>query len=294
MLDYTFCDEIKSLFIDVSEEIENKNLKKFIFTSLKLNNFEINKNDFIHVTFISELKQYQVLIFPKEYKNAIFQIFELFYLEKKDSNSFDLYYTNEFFCLYKNGKFYYFQSIQSQIFIEDLIEYINKNFSIKLDNYETFDKKTLENLKNEYLEKSLNSKLENFNLKKDYSFKIYLFYLLIIIFSFSFYFYNNQLNKEEKNEIKVENNFEKLKKEHLFSSISSDFDSLMELVKKHNLNLKSFEYKENKQKIVLSSNSKSDIYAFFNELKDNLISQEISYFENEKIYESLIYVKLSK
>ena len=80
----------------------------------------------------------------------------------------------------------------------------------------------------------------------------------------------------------------------MFSSISSDFDSLMELVKKHNLNLKSFEYKENKQKIVLSSNSKSDIYAFFNELKDNLISQEISYFENEKIYESLIYVKLSK
>ena len=266
MLDYTFCDEIKSLFINVSEEIENKNLKKFIFTSLILNNFEINKNDFIHINFISELKQYQVLVFSKEYKNAIFQIFELFYLEKKDSNSFDLYFTNEFFCLYKNGKFYYFQSIQSQIFIEDLIEYINKNFSIKLDNYEIFDKKSLENLKNEYLEKSVNNKLENFNLKKDYSFKIYLFYLLIIIFSFSFYFYNNQLNKEEKNEMKVENNFEKLKKEYSFTSISSDFDSLMELVKKHNLNIKSFEYKENKQKIVLSSSSKSDIYAFFNEL----------------------------
>ena len=294
MLDYTFCDEIKSLFIDVSEEIENKNLKKFIFTSLKLNNFEINKNDFIHINFISELKQYQVLVFPKEYKNVIFQIFELFYLEKKDSNSFDLYFTNEFFCLYKNGKFYYFQTIQSQIFIEDLIEYINKKFFIKLDNYKTFDKKSLENLKNEYLEKSVNNKLESFNLKKDYSFKIYLFYLLIIIFSFSFYFYDNQLNKEEKNEIKVENNFEKLKKEYSFTSISSDFDSLIELVKKYNLNLKSFEYKENKQKIVLSSSSKSDIYAFFNELKDNLISQEISYFENEKIYESVIYVKLSK
>ena len=294
MLDYTFCDEIKSLFIDVSEEIENKNLKKFIFTSLKLNNFEINKNDFIHVNFISELKQYKVLVFSKKYKNAIFQLFELFYLDKNDLNKFDLYFTNEFFCLYKNGEFYYFQSIQSQIFIEDLIEYINKKFSIKLDNYKTFDKKSLENLKNEYLEKSFNNKLENFNLKKDYSFKIYLFYLLVIIFSFSFYFYDNQLNKEEKNEIKVENNFEKLKKEYFFISISFDFDSLMELVKKYNLNLKSFEYKENKQKIILSSNSKSDIYTFFNELKDNLISQEISYFENEKIYEAIIYVKLSK
>ena len=45
MLDFALTNEIKSLFIDVSEEIENKNLKKFIFTSLKLNNFEINKND---------------------------------------------------------------------------------------------------------------------------------------------------------------------------------------------------------------------------------------------------------
>ena len=82
MLNYTPCDEIKSLFIDVSEEIENNNLKKFIFTSLKLNNFEINKNDFLLINFIHELKQYQVLIFSKEYKNAIFQIFELYYLEE--------------------------------------------------------------------------------------------------------------------------------------------------------------------------------------------------------------------
>ena len=59
MLNYTPCDEIKSLFIDVSEEIENNNLKKFIFTSLKLNNFEINKNDFLLINFIHELKQFQ-------------------------------------------------------------------------------------------------------------------------------------------------------------------------------------------------------------------------------------------
>ena len=154
MLAFTPTDKIKSLFIDVSEEIENKNLKKFIFTSLKLNNFEINKNDFIHINFISELKQYQVLVFPKEYKNAIFQIFELFYLDKNDLDTFDLYFTNEFFCLYKNGNFYYFQNIESQFEINELVDYINKKFMLKIDNYKIIDNLELEELKNSYLEKN--------------------------------------------------------------------------------------------------------------------------------------------
>ena len=292
---YASNNEIKSLLIDVSEEIENKNLKKFIFTSLKLNNFEISKNDFVHINFISELKQYQVLTFPNHYKNTIFQIFELYYLDEKDLNKFDLYFNNDFFCLYKNGKFYYFQNLQSEIFIEELIEFINKKFSITLDSFKVIQKKSCEDLKNEYSKKALKNKLENFNIKNDYSFKIYLFYILIIISYFTFYLYENQI-KNEGNETKIleENQFDKLKKEHFFTSISLDFNNIVELLKKYDLNLKLFEYKDNKQKIVFSSFIKSDIYSFFGELKDNLITQEVNYFENEKNYEAVIYVKLSK
>lgn len=296
MSTYALNNEIKSLLIDVSEEIENKNLKKFIFTSLKLNNFEISKNDFMYINFISELKQYQVLTFPNHYKNSIFQIFELYYLNKKDLNKFDLYFCDDFFCLYKNGKFYYFQNLQTEIDIDDLIEYINKKFSIILDSFNVIQKESYEDLKKEYLEKAFKNKLENFNIKDDYSFKIYLFYILIIIIScVTFYLYDNQI-KNEKNEKSIieENQFDKLKKEHFFTSISLDFNNIVRLLGKHNLNLKSFEYKDNKQKIVFSSFIKSDIYSFFNELKDNLITQEINYFENEKNYEAVIYVKLSK
>ena len=46
--------------------------------------------------------------------------------------------------------------------------------------------------------------------------------------------------------------------------------------------------------IIFSSYIKADIYSFFNECKDNLITQEVNYFENEKKYEAVIYVKLSK
>ena len=288
MLDFIPINEIKSLFIDVSEEIENKNLNKFILTSLQLNNFEINKNDFIHINFINELKQYQILVFPKEYKNLIFQIFEIFYVDKTDLNNFDLYLTNDFFCLYKNAQFYYFQKIESRLEIEELIAYVNKKFIIKIDNYKIIDHSKLEELKSLYLEKKLKNKLQNFNKKNDYSFKIYLIYLIIILVPFMLFLENND---KSKNSFILENNFDKLKNDYFFIPFYGNFDFLIKLFQKYNLNIKSFEYKENKIKTIFYCTSKSDIYSLFEELKNRLISQEINYLENEKIYEAIIYVK---
>jgi len=294
MSNFAQVNEIKALFIDVSEEIESKNLKKFIFTSLKLKNLIIDKNDFLHINFISELKQYQILIFSNRYENGIFQIYELFYLDKKGLNSFDLYLAEDYFCLYKNGEFYYYQNIESEILINDLIEYINKNFSLKIDTYKIIDKIYQDELKDNYLKRKLKNKLTNFNTKNSYSFGIFLFYILILLFSSTLFFLNNQKDNENKKEVVFENSYEKLKNEYLFIPISSDFSELIELLNKYNLNLKTFEYKENRTKIILSTSLKSDIYSFLTELKTKLISHDINYFENEKIYESTIYVKLSK
>lgn len=294
MLNFVLSNKIKSIAIDVSEEIDNKNIKKFIFTSLKLNKHNINKDDFVHINFINELKQYQILIFPNNYKHTIFQIFNQFYVNKKDLASFDLYITKEFFCLYKNEKFYYYQTLESEILVDDLVEYINKIFSIKVDTFKIIDEIYLEELKNSYLEKSFKNELLNFNGKKDFSFGIYLIYILILIL-FSIYFYiSYKKNSENFNEVNSQNSIEKIKNEHYFVSFSSEFSEFMNLAQKYNLNLKTFEYRVDKAKVVICSSSKSDIYSFFNELKTRLISHDLNYFENEKIYESTVYVKFSK
>lgn len=292
MQNFVYSNEIKSYSIDVSEQIENKNLKKFITTTLKLKNIIINKNDFVHINFISELKQYQVLIYSND-KKAVFQIFELFYLDKKDLISFDLYVCDEFFSIYKNAKFYYFQKLESQIFIDDLLEYINKIFSINIDSFKVIDKTSFQELQTNYLQKNIKTKLENFNKRRDFGFYIYLIYIVIII-CFSILFYDDFYQTNEKVPTTNEYDIKKLKKEYLFSSILKDYKNLFEQFNQYNLNLISFEYKENKAKLIFSSNSKSNIYSFFTALKDNLISQEISFLENKNIYESTIYVKLSK
>lgn len=291
-MNFVYSNEIKSLLIDVSEQIENKNLNKFITTTLKLKNIIINKNDFVHINFISELKQYQVLVFSDD-KKAAFQIFELLYLDKKDFVAFDLYVCDEFFCIYKDAKFYYFQKLESQIFIDDLLGYINKNFSIKIDSFKVIDKSNFQELQTTYLQKNIKTKLENFNKRRDFGFYIYLIYIVIILCS-SILFYDDFYQINEKVPTTNEYDLEKIKKEYAFSSILKDYKNLFEQFNQYNLNLISFEYKENKTKLIFSSNSKSNIYSFFTTLKDNLISQDINFFENKNIYESTIYVKLSK
>lgn len=291
MLEIAPNNQIKSLLVDVSEEIENKNLKKFVSTTLNLNNIVLNKNDFLYINFISEINKYQILIFPKEFKYMVFQIFEQLYVDK-NINKYDLYLTESFFCLYKNGSFYYSQKLESKVIIEDLISYLNKIFSIKIDSYQFIDEFQQKKLEKKYLESNEKNIIQNFNIKNSHSFKIYLFYLFLI-FSFCAVVFQNKLENSQKedSEINIKNDFEKLKKEHLFNSFSNFFNELFQIFVKYDFDLESFEYKENSLKIVFSSSLKTNIYSFFNEIKEKLISQEISYLEKEELYKAVVYVK---
>ena len=291
MLEIAPNNQIKSLLIDVSEEIENKNLKKFVSTTLNLNNIVLNKNDFLYINFISEINKYQILIFPKEFKYMVFQIFEQLYIDK-NINKYDLYLTESFFCLYKNGSFYYSQKLESKVIIEDLISYLNKIFSIKIDSYQFIDEFQQKKLEKKYLESNEKNIIQNFNIKNSHSLKIYLLYIFLL-FSFCAVVFQNKLENSQKedSEINIRNDFEKLKKEHLFNSFSNFFNELFLIFVKYDFDLESFEYKENSLKIVFSSSLKTNIYSFFNEIKEKLISQEISYLEKEELYKAVVYVK---
>lgn len=292
MFNYIPLEQLIILDVNVSEKIENKNLKKFIFTSLKLNNKIYNNDDLIYVNYIEELKQYQILLINKNYKNGIFQIFELFYKEK--SFGLDLYLSDDFFCLYKNGSFYYFQTIDIHLSIDEFLEFISKKFNAQINHYQKIEKNYLENLKDEYLNVNKKSALKNINIKTNHSFKVYLFYIFFLIFIFFYFFPSEETNIDNT---QINNNlieFEKLKKEYLFVNLENDFYNILNNIKKYSLNLKSFEYQVNGFRITLSSTSKNSLYSFLNEYKDTLFSSSISHLEEENIYELVAHVKFSK
>ena len=287
MLSIAYSNEIKSFNINVSEKIKDANFSNFISTSLNLNNFETTKNDFLHVIFIEEILQYQILIFPQHNKIPIFQIFEQLYFTKTDLITFDLYITNTFFCLYKNRKIYYYQNLESKIINEELLDYLSKKFNQEINNYKFFTELNLKELEVKYLKQNNKNSIKNFNQKNNFSFKLYLIYLIII---FSIIFIFKEKNQIEEN-FKTENNFNDLKNEYLFNYFYLDFDNLNNLLRKYNLNLKLLDYKDNKIKLIFTSNSKPNIYAFLEDIKNRLISQQIIFIENENIFESIIYVK---
>ncbi len=293
MIIYSSLNQQNFLEIEVTEKIKEKNLKKFINSSLKINNFDIKKSDKIFTTYIEELNIYQIFILENDYKYFEFQVFELFYKDEI-KKSFDLYLCEDFFCLFKNGSFYYFQRFSLNLPIEEFIEFLNKKFSIKIENYRRFDNNDFEKLKNEYLKSDIKTSFKPINKKSNYEFYFYIFYLIILIILF-YFFYLEKITI--KNSEFLSNDFvssKELKNKYQFSSFYENLDLLLKKIESENLDLISYEFKENIQKIVLISDSKENIYAFLEKNKNYLLSSSFNFLENKNLYEVVIYVKLSK
>ena len=293
MINYISTQEIFSLELDVSEEIDNNSLKNFVLTSLNLNNKEYSSTDLIYATYLQELKQYQVILINNQFTKAEFQVFELFYDDI--SEGLDLYLTNEFFCLYKNGVFYYYQAIEFSLTIEEFLDFINKKFNTKVNNYKRIQKEELEELKNKYSQKNKKSNLKNINKKKDNSFIFYIIYLFLLLYICIYYIERNNSQKTENPTIQNQSiNYEKFKKEHTFISLENDFNGILENIKKYSLQIISFEYKKPKIKIILDSQIKANLYLFLKEYKKSLISSSIYFDEKKELYEATAYVNLYK
>ena len=293
MTKYISSDQIITLELDVSEEIDNNSLRNFVLTSLNLNNKEYSANDLIYTTYIKELKQYQILLINNKFSKAEFQVFELFYKDKAEG--LDLYLCDKFFCLYKNGVFYYYQAIEFSLTIDEFLDFISKKFNTNVNNYKKIEVEELEELKSEYLQSKKKSSLKNINKKRNNSFIFYLIYLFLLIYICIYYIEQNSTNNVEKPMSNTSNlDYEKFKKEYTFVSLENDFNKIFESINKHSLEIISFEYKKAKIKMILNSQIKDDLYLFLNEYKKSLISSSVYFDEKKELYEVSAYVNLYK
>ena len=295
MTKFTPLKEIFSLEIDVSELISTENLKEFALTSLVLNNKEVSNSDVIYINYIENLKQYQIILTNNNYKYLPFLVFEQFYDKQNVQIGLDLYLCDNFFCIYKDGLFYFYQAVEVQLGIEEFLEFITRKFNTKINKYVKIEKVYFEELKEKYLLTNKKESLLNINMKKNNSFKFYLLYLFLLVFFCGYFYFDNQKKVLDEDLINSKNiKLEKLKDKYTFISIENDFNNVIENIKFYNLELLFFEYKEKKLKIILSSKIKANLYLFLKKNKEKLISSSVYFEDNKNIYELEAYVTFSK
>lgn len=283
-------EKLTLLEIEVSEKIDNKNLKNFIFTNFKLKNITTNKKDKTFLIYIKELKKYQIFILNEKYDFFEFQVFEQFYENKEEFGKVDLYLNEDFLCLYKNSKIYYYQKLNQIIQKDELIEFLNKKFQINIDNFKQIDKNEIEKLKNSYLEKNIKQNLSFLNLNQDYGFVFFVLYLFVVLI-FSFFIFSNE-EKIEQIENKEEINIDILKHKYKFQSFQEKLDLIFQDINTNSLDLQSLEFKQNRLKLILTSSKKEDLYQFLEKNNKNITFSSINLLENSNLYEAVIDAKI--
>lgn len=292
---FTNYNEIKTLLVSVSEEIDKNNIEEFVYTSLNRNNTTYSKNDIIYISFLSSSQQYQILISKKTFKFQLIEIFSLFYKKKEHLNTYDLYLNKNFLVIYKNAAFYYFQEFDHKIASDDLLEYFQKKLHIKLDNIKRVDCSKIEELKEEYILSFSKSVIDNINTKKEWSFLIYLSCISLFIFIIISYYFltiNNINNTSALKTIELNKSLLTQKKLLMYKFFDKDLNLIIENLRLNKLKLKKLNYQKNSIHLVFSSKVKDNIYTFLDLYSSRLISSDILFDEKRKNYECNAHVKL--
>ena len=288
MDDFYGIENLQIIEIDASEKIENKSLKNFINTSLKLKDINLPKSSKVILNYVEELKLYQLILVSNNSKNLEIELFYKLLEQNNQKDLVALLYKN-YFLIFKNNKLYYLQKIEENIEITELLNYLYKNFKITPENFITIKSEDLYLKKDDVLKSKNKNNLNYFNHKKNYSFFIYLFYLIFLL-SIIFYLYINQNTHEPQNtEILDLKSFEN---DYKFNSFEEKTRKIIFKLNKQNLKLISFEFDTNILKIEITSENKDDIYKFLEDKEISFSSSSIDFVENKNIFKVDFDVKL--
>ncbi|OCL94285.1 hypothetical protein [Arcobacter porcinus] len=290
---FALINDILIIELEVKDKINDKFLKEFISTNLNLNNITLEKNQKIYINYLEITKEYQIFILDKKFKHfeyeAILKEFKEF-----DFLDYSLFIYDDFFVIFKNKEFFYFNKLNKNVNKSDLLSFLKKKFNIEFSSIKELSKDELEILKNSYESKYKNHKkdknsLKNINLSKDYSFILYIVYVFLVVVFITIYF---------KNEIDMKNSTKNLdakiiSKELEFRSFTNELNKIIENIENNDLNIVILDFKYDQMKMILESKSKENFNKFLNNF--NKIEQSsIDFISDRETFRLTIDVELFK
>ncbi|QOG12576.1 hypothetical protein [Arcobacter sp. FWKO B] len=269
----------KILTKNINSLIEKNHQKEFIQTLAGDNNYIITSKTKSLLLYNPHLKQYEIVLFECNEKDFILECelfsnaFDLFDIQK---DGYRVFIYKRGIYVYKNSKAIYFKTFESDFTIDELSDYIGRNYGIYTFEFTYIKQDQFDKLKTKQIEKS------NFyyiTFENNFEFKILLAFVATITLSIAYILFMilnkpHQISSEQKSTQElVERTIEVQEKYQISEYINELFLNL----NKQQIILQSINIEQNLLKAILKSENKEKLFEFASKYDNNLAIKKIIY-----------------
>ncbi|MGM0518705.1 MAG: hypothetical protein ACQERD_03555 [Campylobacterota bacterium] len=271
--------DFESILLTPTENIENKALKSYIFTSLQLKNINI-ENKKIFYTHLYKTNTYQVFITDMKFDIFVFELLNK--TLKNDSKSTKLFICDEFFALFENSTLYYYKRLNHEINIDDIKGFVQKKLKVEEFDIEYISEEKINELTNSFLNKKTKPKSK---LKAIYrtnrAIYLYFIYIVLLFSLFGGYFFYEKSRLQAQNQKNQEiylSNIKKAKEDISFFPVTKQLDDFFKKLEKNSIKIQRLSYENRLLRFVLYSKSSKNINSFILNNKDSI---KVNRIEND-------------
>ncbi|MEN8717871.1 MAG: hypothetical protein ABF301_04330 [Sulfurovum sp.] len=234
--------EIKTFLVQVSEKINEKNLNDFAKTQLSLNDYTLEKNDYLRAIYLEESSQYFIFISKDTNKNFHFDAIAQ---KIKNLNSKYICCVNSgVMYIFKNKEIYYFQVLDFALDDDEINNLIYEKLDIIIEEILHISSEEL----NKINQKDIQSN-KNLNTNYKFNYFVLIVFLVLILSILTIYAYNFE---KEKPTINVKK----------YDYISKKLQNTLNILHDNKLEIQELRYDK---RVVVTVNIKKKIFS------DNLI-----------------------
>ena len=257
--------DFESILLEPSEKIDQKAIKNYIFTSLSLNNIEI-ENKRVFYTYLYFSNSIQVFITKMGYDSFVFE--HLQPLSLKSNSDTTIFICDEFFAVYYKTQFYYYKKLNTQIKQDDIKEFVSKKLALTDISIKTIDEKRLNELLNKKQKIKSSIKSISKSSKGLYSYLVYLLVVILFFVGYISYKESKIKNQNIKTKKEQEEKILAMKKSIRYTSIKPFLQRVMSNIDKNSIKIESLTYENKTLKFRLISATKANINQFVLESED--------------------------
>jgi len=270
-------EEIHTLSIKVTEEINRKNLYKFVRTAILNSDFPFSKNTHYSFYYNSNTLTYEILFFDNT-TDTYLEAFSLLRIYKRTDKLIQVLLCENYFLIIRENKLLILKKFNSTT-NEEVLSYIQQMYKI-----EEFD---IIEVKKSDLEYSNEDKLHSGNsiyplyVKKSfYYFLSFLFISLCFLITIIYWNYERSL-------IQTNSSFDKTnqsQKNNKNERVTKNIVSLFQKMKNYNIKIEKISYINHKIKTILESKDESNLLAFTSSYSKEIQIKSLKYNEEKKLY----------